>query len=62
MEEGSSTGVGWGSERSRKLNDGAGLGTRKDRDGVRIGGGSGQLTGRKCIDGKHRAAENLGHG
>ena len=30
----------WESKRSSKLNDGAGLGTRRDCDGVRIGTGS----------------------
>ena len=30
-------GDGWGSEQSSKLNDGGGLGTCKDYDGVRLG-------------------------
>ena len=55
-------GDGWGSERSTKLNDGADRGTSKDGDSVKTGARSGQLTARKCTDGKHRATENLGHG
>jgi hypothetical protein len=40
---GRALGDGWGSERSRKPNDGAGLGTRKACDGVRIGSVSERL-------------------
>jgi len=36
MAGGRALGVGWGSERSSKPNDGAGLGTRKACDGVRL--------------------------
>jgi len=40
---GRALGDGWGSEQSSKLNDGAGLGIRKDCDGVRIGSVSERL-------------------
>jgi hypothetical protein len=39
-------GDGWESERSPKLNDRAGLGTRRDSDGVRIGSGGERLVRR----------------
>ena len=54
---GASIGGGWGSERSSKPNDGAGLGTRKACDGVRLGSvserlGVGPVRERKKIPGR----------